>query len=392
MRMTQAYRARDAVALAGLAACCLGQSGPCGSSLPPAPRIEDLPELPELSWGEFTAEATQFEPLTCAECLEAGDAWDDWEQSTDPKTLLAEFGEDFANDPIEALAKVAVVYTYYDSGLATLADAFAMVDDIFEAIGGCDLICDDSQEDEEPDTTGGGVPTGETVTLNLGGGVNMVLIRIPAGTFLMGSENGFWYEEPVHSVTITQDFYLGKYEVTQAQYEAVTGTNPSFFDGCDDCPVETVSWDDAVDFAETLSGMSGYDVRLPTEAEWEYACRAGTTTDYYFGGDESQLGDYAWYSSNSGFTTHPVGQKIANNWGLYDMHGNVWEQCNDWFDYDYYDVSPPSDPPGPTLTGWRVIRGGAFNETDFILRSAERTNIAFDDRGSNGGFRLAAGT
>jgi formylglycine-generating enzyme required for sulfatase activity len=120
-------------------------------------------------------------------------------------------------------------------------------------------------------------------------------------------------------------FKIGKYPVTQAQYEAVMETNPSYFMNNPQNPVEQVSYDNAVAFCQKLSEITGKNYRLPTNSEWEYACRAGTTTTYYFGDDANQLGDYAWYSENSGFITHPVGQKKPNGWGLYDMHGNVWE-------------------------------------------------------------------
>ena len=124
-------------------------------------------------------------------------------------------------------------------------------------------------------------------------------------------------------------FKIGKYPITQEQYEAVMGINPSHFQGNPQNPVESVSYDDAVAFCQKLSQLTGRNYRLPTESEWEYACRAWTTTRYYFGDDENQLGDYAWYEDNSGLTTHPVGQKLPNTWGLYDMHGNVWEWCQD---------------------------------------------------------------
>jgi formylglycine-generating enzyme required for sulfatase activity len=160
-------------------------------------------------------------------------------------------------------------------------------------------------------------------------GIDFVLIA--AGEFLMGSESGDSDEKPVHRVRISKNFYLGKYEVTQAQWHAVMGDNPSRFKG-DTLPVEQVSWEDAQKFIERLNAQEGgTKYRLPTEVEWEYAARAGTTTAYSFGDNPRPLGEYAWFSENFGNTTHPVGQKQPNPWGLYDMHGNVWEWVQDWY-------------------------------------------------------------
>ncbi len=241
--------------------------------------------------------------------------------------------------------------------------------------------------------TNGTTPTGETVTLDLGGGVTMELVRIPAGSFMMGSENGFSDERPVHSVTISRDFYIGRYEVTQAQWRAVMGNNPSSFSGCDTCPVERVSWGDIAGFNTALSNRTGYGLRLPTEAEWEYAARAGTTTEYSFGDDSGNLGDYAWYGSNSGWQTHEVGGKLPNPWGLYDMHGNVWEWCEDWYSDGYYAISPGSDPTGPVSGSGRVLRGGSWDLDGLnILRSAHRSGGRPGERDYRDGFRVASGT
>ncbi len=211
--------------------------------------------------------------------------------------------------------------------------------------------------------------------------LGMKLTLIPAGTFQMGStdaeKDAESNEKPQHEVRITRPFYLGVHEVTQGQYQAVMGQNPSQFKGSDDLPVETVSWLDAVKFcnklseregrkpyyhidggAVTIAGGEGY--RLPTEAEWEYACRAGTTTRYSFGDDENALGQYAWYHTNSGIQTHPVGKKQPNAFGLYDMQGNVWEWCWDGYDGDYYKRSPADDPRGFELAANRVFRGGSW--------------------------------
>ncbi len=173
--------------------------------------------------------------------------------------------------------------------------------------------------------------------------IGMAFARIPAGTFLMGDIQGVGYgdELPVHEVTLTKDFYIGKYEVTQAQWEAVMGNNPSWFSSCGgDCPVEWVSWEEAQAFVEALNALEGTTAyRLPTEAEWEYAARAGTTTSYAFGDDENRLDDYAWTRDNSGRRTQPVGQKKPNLWGLYDIHGNMFEWVQDWYKSDYYLLS-----------------------------------------------------
>ena len=163
------------------------------------------------------------------------------------------------------------------------------------------------------------------------------------------------------------NFAIGKYPITQAQYEAVMGINPSRFKNNPQNPVEKVSWDDAQAFCQKLSQITGKTYRLPTEAEWEYACRAGTTTNYYFGDNYHQLRDYAWYCDNSQKTTHPVGQKKPNAWGLYDMSGNVWEWCED--------VS--------------CLRGGSWWDTPYDCRSAIRTFFfRHDFCGNNGGFRV----
>jgi len=211
-------------------------------------------------------------------------------------------------------------------------------------------------------------------TLDLGNGVKMELVLIPAGEFMMGSpssESG--REGPQHRVRITRPFYMGKYEVTQEQFEAVKGWDPSHYKGPSN-PVERVSWNDAVKFCYRLSQRTGCDVRLPTEAEWEYACRAGSSTAFHFGDSGSQLGDYAWNSGNSGGKTHPVGQKRPNAWGLYDMYGNVFEWCQDWYDSDYYGQSPAADPKGPSSGMDRVLRGGCWNSGAGRCRSAFRSH------------------
>ena len=223
------------------------------------------------------------------------------------------------------------------------------------------------------------------LTVDLGGGVTMKLVLIRPGKFMMGDG------KDRHEVTLSKPFYMGVTEVTQAQYEAVMGANPSHFKGATN-PVEMVYWNDAAGFCKKLSEKTRQTFRLPTEAEWEYACRAGTQTAYSFGDDPSALGDYAWWDWNGGWTTHPVGQKRPNAWGLYDMHGNVWEWCADWF--GEYPKGPVTDPSGPaTGSGARVVRGGAW---DFVgtavFRCAFRAyNDPSDRLDSHGrlGFRCA---
>ena len=195
-------------------------------------------------------------------------------------------------------------------------------------------------------------------------------------------------EKPVHRVKITKPFYIGVYPVTQDQYKAVMGKNPSVFEGLSR-PVETVSWEGAVEFCRKLSEMAGESYRLPTEAEWEYACRAGTTTEYYWG-DEID-GAYCWYYDNSGSKTRPVGKKKPNPWGLFDILGNVWEWCSDRFDIDqfedYYSRSPSRDPQGPSSGERRVLRGGPWFNYPWFLRVSLRSSYSPGDRFYSNGFR-----
>jgi formylglycine-generating enzyme required for sulfatase activity len=225
------------------------------------------------------------------------------------------------------------------------------------------------------------------VRLDLGKGVMIDFVLIRPGTFTMGSDEGN-NEKPVHKVTITKPFYLGKYLVTQEQWEAVMGNNPSNFKGPKN-PVENVSWDDCQAFCAKLAASYRGTFRPPTEAQWEYACRAGSTGKYCFGDNETQLGEYAWYSDNSGQKTHPVGEKKSNAWGLYDMHGNVWEWCQDWYDNGYYAGSPADDPPGPATGSDRVGRGGSWYFPAGRCRSADRFGFGPGYRIIHLGFRVS---
>jgi formylglycine-generating enzyme required for sulfatase activity len=223
--------------------------------------------------------------------------------------------------------------------------------------------------------------------------IGMKLRLVPAGDFLMGSpgtESVRENQETQHRVSITKPFYLGVTEVTQEQYQKVMGTNPSQFMGPQN-PVEQVSWADAVEFCGKLSAMpaektAGHVYRLPTEAEWEYACRSGTTTAYSFGDDASRLGDYGWFEGNSELSTHPVGEKKPNAWGLYDMHGGVYEWCQDW--YGAYPSGSATDPTGATSGSLRVFRGGGWDDDARRCRSALRFRITPEFRSSSLGFRV----
>jgi formylglycine-generating enzyme required for sulfatase activity len=208
-------------------------------------------------------------------------------------------------------------------------------------------------------------------------------IQIPAGEFMMGSDTGSAAEKPAHRVRISQPFEMGKHEVTQAEWEAVMGNRPSYFGG-DNRPVEQVSWNDVQEFIGRLNALDdGYAYRLPTEAEWEYACRAGSTGDY-----AGKLDQMAWVDENSQQMTHAVGTKQPNAWGLYDMHGNVFEWCQDYYDANYYAQSPAVDPQGPESGSFRVKRGGGWMFAAAFARSAARDLFAPSYRFNYVGFRL----
>jgi formylglycine-generating enzyme required for sulfatase activity len=211
--------------------------------------------------------------------------------------------------------------------------------------------------------------------------IGMKLVWIPAGEFMMGSPMSeaqrHSTEGPQHRVRISKGFWMGAYEVTQQEYLAVTGNNPSIFD----LPVESVSWEDAQGFCRRLSQKDGRTYRLPTEAEWEYACRGGTTGPY--AGDLEAM---AWHRENSGDRTHRVGQKRPNAFGVYDMHGNVFEWCQNW--HGDYASSPEVDPQGPAGGSYRVLRGGSWGTDPRLCRSAVRVGSTPDGGNSEVGFRV----
>lgn len=245
------------------------------------------------------------------------------------------------------------------------------------------------------------VPIGKTIELD--GGIKMEFVLIPSGEFDMGSPSSEKdrdnCEGQVHKVKISRPFYMGIYEVTQAQWNAVMGTTISQQRDKDspsrplqgegtNYPMYYVSWEEAVEFCKKLNQREGKRYRLPTEAEWEYACRAGTQTRFYFGDDESSLDAYTWHVNNSDHETHPVGQKKANAFGLYDMYGNVWEWCSDWYDEDYCSNSPSVDPKGPNTGTARVLREGAWDHPSRYCRSAARGGLVTVWRDRANGFRV----
>jgi formylglycine-generating enzyme required for sulfatase activity len=229
--------------------------------------------------------------------------------------------------------------------------------------------------------------------------IEMTFKEIPSGTFMMGSpqtEEDREDSEHQHQVTITKAFYMQTTEVTQGQWKAVMGTEPwkgkFFVKEGPNYAATYVSWNDAVAYCKKLSEKEGKTYRLPTEAEWEYACRAGSTTAWSFGDDEKALGDYAWYNENAWDIVeryaHQVELKKPNAFGLYDMHGNVYERCHDYYEEDYYKQSPAQDPPGPTSGSSRVSRGGSWHGFTRYSRSANRSRGGADFRHNFLGFRL----
>lgn len=233
-------------------------------------------------------------------------------------------------------------------------------------------------------------------------GLAIELIRCHKGNFIMGSperELGRWLDEKQHRVTFSEDFFICRFPVTQLQYQAVMGVNPSFFVSRN-CPVDRVNWHEANLFCEKLNeiidgvGVDGYKFQLPTEAQWEYACRAGFNTSLNSGmnimaekGICFNLDFVAWYASNSGGGTHRVGEKKPNPWGIYDMHGNIWEWCQDWYLADY--GSDSIDPKGPESGDFKICRGGACSFEPRFCRCASRLRLKPEGKFDTIGFRLA---
>ena len=275
----------------------------------------------------------------------------------------------------------------------TFAEFMAETSDLEGSSG--DEQPDEAEQRTKPVTADPPVVELPSITNSFG----MTLNKIPAGTFMMGSpegQEGRKDNETQHPVTISKAFYMQTTEVTQGQWKEVMGTEPwkvqSFVKEGPDYAATYVSWDDAVAYCKKLSDKEGKTYRLPTEAEWEYACRAGTETAWSFGDDEKVLGDYAWYKENAwDFDekyAHQVGLKIPNAFGLYDMHGNVYEWCHDYYEEVYYKQSPEQDPQGPASGSFRVLRGGSWGVSSRFTRSAYRNRLDADYRDNRYGFRL----
>jgi formylglycine-generating enzyme required for sulfatase activity len=211
----------------------------------------------------------------------------------------------------------------------------------------------------------------------------MEFVWVPAGCFQMGGDEGS-YEQPIHKVCV-KGFWMGKYEVTQSQYQQVTGKNPSRFPGLKN-PVETVSWEDAVNFAEIMTKSTGVKIRLPSEAEWEYACRSGRAQERYCGGNDTQS-RFAWFKANSSRQTHPVGSLTPNDWGLYDMSGSVWEWVQDCWHNDFRGAPTDGSVWKSDSCTKRVLRGGSWCNDPSLLRAGFRYGN-YPDGGECGGFRV----
>ena len=245
------------------------------------------------------------------------------------------------------------------------------------------------------------VTQNKSETFMLPGDIPLEMVWIAPGTFLMGrypgEQHSLGREAPQHQVTLSQGFWMGKYELTKAQWRAVMATTPwsgkAYVSQSPDSPAVYVSWNDAQAFISALSDLTGKTFRLPTEAEWEYAYRAGTTTRFYWGADPeyTSVSEYAWCRVNSldaeeGYA-HSVGKKCPNAWGLYDMSGNVWEWCDDW--YGSYSTEAVTDPHGATAGSGRVVRGGSWHQAAWYCRAAPRSKFIPTNRDNPLGFRLA---
>ncbi len=278
-------------------------------------------------------------PEEAAALAELGDAW------------FAAAEKAKGKDKPELRAGAAYWYTQAEPGLTGLVKT--IVDKRLAELGGKVAVA--------PSSSSGKLP--ETMELVPAPGASMKFRLIPAGTFTMGTPGNAGAELP-HQVKITRPFYFGMTEITQAQWLAIMGNNPSNAPGDPECPAQNISWDDCQRFIErcnqSLSGRK-FRFRLPTEAEWEYACRAGTTTVYSFGDVAASLPEYGWFTGNAASKLHRVAQLKPNPWGLFDIHGGIWEWCSDWHEPEYYRRSPVEDPPGPATGTRRICAAAAIS-------------------------------
>lgn len=291
--------------------------------------------------------------------------------------MLVDTMKEALNGDIEAMFRLGTMYAFGNGVAIDLDDALHWLRKAAKAgHPTAGLVLQDIGQ--AANASGGGsrsgaggccLSTGDTKTITLPGGAEMEMIYCAPGSFMMGSpkdEEGHLYDETQHKVTLTKGFWLGKYPVTQSQWESVMGDNPSCNEG-DANPVDSVTWDDCKEFIKKINSRFNFTARFPTEAEWEYACRAGEEGAYSGTGD---LDDMGWYDENSDDETHPVGEKEPNAWGFHDMHGNVEEWCADW--YGSYLTKAETDPKGPSSGVYRVLRGGCCSCDAEFCRSAIR--------------------
>lgn len=213
------------------------------------------------------------------------------------------------------------------------------------------------------------------------------MVWVTGGRFIMGSDAGEADERPAYKVTV-DGYAISKYPVTQRQWAAIMGTNPSEFVGCDQCPIDKVTWNDAQKFIETLNALTGKKYSLPTEAEWEYAAKGGTNWQAFRYSGSDNIEEVAWYAGNGGRRPHPVGEKQPNTLGLYDMSGNVWEWCLDWYNKNYYEQNEDNNPMGPESGSGRVRRGGSWFTQAGTCKVTTRNSVKQDYSDDIGGFRL----